>query len=84
LLPYRNAVTEGVNGILEQEFLLENLKYGSATIKKIIAESIHIYNNQRPYYSCHTKTPAQMHQQKEVKIGTYKTKDSNKFILVAI
>jgi putative transposase len=82
--PYRNAVAERVNGILKQEFLLENLKQDLSTMKKIVAESVHIYNNQRPHYSCHMRTPVQMHQQKEIKIKTYKTKNSNKNELVAI
>jgi putative transposase len=82
--PYRNAVAERVNGILKQEFLLENLKQDLATMKKIVAESIHIYNTERPHYSCHMRTPEQMHNQKEVKIRTYKTKNSNKDELVAI
>lgn len=82
--PYRNAVAERVNGILKQEFLLENLKQDLDTMKKIVAQSIHIYNNERPHYSCHLRTPIQMHQQKEVKIRTYKTKNSNKVTLVAI
>jgi len=82
--PYRNAVAERINGILKQEFLLENLKLDLQTMKKIVAESIHIYNTERPHYSCHMRTPEQMHKQKEVKIRTYKTKNSNKNELVAI
>lgn len=82
--PYRNAVAERVNGILKQEFLLENLKQDMATMKKIITDSIHIYNSERPHYSCHMRTPVQMHQQKAIKIRTYKTKNSNKNELVAI
>jgi putative transposase len=82
--PYRNAVAERVNGILKQEFLLEDLKKDLPTMKKIIAESINIYNKQRPHFSCHMKTPLQMHLQREVKIKTYKTKNSNKNKLAAI
>lgn len=82
--PYRNAIAERINGILKQEFLLENLKLDLETMKKIVAESVHIYNTERPHYSCHMRTPEQMHNQKEVKIRTYKTKNSNKDELVAI
>ena len=82
--PYRNAVAERVNGILKQEFLLENLKHDLGIIKKIVAQSIYIYNNQRPHYSCYMRTPVQMHQQKQVMIRTYNTKDSNEETPVAI
>ncbi|MDB5134565.1 MAG: transposase, partial [Mucilaginibacter sp.] len=61
--PYRNAVAERVNGILKQEFLLEDINKDLSTMKKVVAESICIYNNQRPHYSCYMKTPFQMHQQ---------------------
>lgn len=82
--PYRNAIAERVNGILKQEFGLGDFQYDLSTMKKIVAESIHIYNNHRPHYSCHMRTPVQMHQQKAIKIRTYKTKNSNKDNLVAI
>lgn len=81
--PYRNAVAERVNGILKQGFLLADLKKDLPTMKKAVAESISIYNKQRPHYSCYMKTPFQMHQQREMKIRTYKTKNSNKDELVA-
>jgi len=82
--PYRNAIAERINGIIKQEFLPENLTVDLATMKKMVAESIYIYNNERPHHSCYMRTPIQMHQQKEIKIRTYKTKNSNKNILVAI
>ncbi|MDB5137325.1 MAG: transposase, partial [Mucilaginibacter sp.] len=63
---------------------LEDINKDLSTMKKVVAESICIYNNQRPHYSCYMKTPFQMHQQKELKIRTYKTKNSNKNKLAAI
>ena len=43
-------------------------------MKKVVWESIKIYNNDRPHYSCYMKTPNQMHRQKDIKIRTYKSK----------
>ena len=74
--PYRNAVAERVNGILKQEFLLEEYQYPLPIMKKLVANSIEIYNNHRPHLSCNMKTPQQMHKQKEIKIKTYKSKKS--------
>jgi transposase InsO family protein len=43
---YQNAVAERVNGILKGEFLLQT-PLNSAQARKLIAQSIQIYNNKR-------------------------------------
>ena len=70
--PYANAVAERVNGILKQEFLLEDYNVKLPIMKDLVRNSIEIYNKKRPHYSCHMKTPEQMHKQNEIKIRTYK------------
>ena len=74
--PYANAIAERVNGILKQEFLLEEHQVNIQTMKSLVKEAIHIYNTKRPHWSCYMKTPEQMHQQDHVKIRTYKRKNS--------
>lgn len=71
--PYQNAVAERVNGILKQEFLLDQYPgLTLAAMRKIVAESIAIYNTLRPHYSCYMLTPAQAHAQDQLIIRTYK------------
>jgi putative transposase len=70
--PYANAVAERVNGILKGEFIGYKNKYSLATMDKLIKNSIDIYNERRPHFSCFYKTPRQMHQQNEIKIKSYK------------
>jgi len=73
--PYANAVAERINGILKSEFLdYYGYKLPLNLMKKVVDESIKIYNQDRPHYSCYMKTPEQMHLQKEIKIRTYKSK----------
>ena len=73
--PYANAVAERVNGILKSEFLdYYGYKLPFKLMKKVVWESIKIYNNDRPHYSCYMKTPNQMHGQNDIKIRTYKSK----------
>ena len=73
--PYANAVAERVNGILKPEFLdCYGYKLPFKLMKKVVWESIKIYNNDRPHYSCYMKTPNQMHAQKDIRIRTYKSK----------
>jgi len=70
--PYANAVAERVNGILKDEFQLEQYDVDTETMKKLVNDSVNIYNTKRPHYSCYMLTPEQMHLQRTVKIKTYK------------
>ena len=72
--PYQNAVAERINGILKQEFILGIKVKDLELMKILIAESIMIYNNERPHLSCEMNTPQYMHRQSEVRIRTYKRK----------
>jgi len=71
--PYSNAVAERVNGIIKNEFNLEKYTTDLSFLKKIVAQSIHIYNMERPHLSCSFLTPDQMHSQNKMSIKTYKT-----------
>lgn len=81
--PYQNAVAERVNGILKQEFMIDQYRVGLSEIAQIVKESIRIYNTKRPHYSSYMLTPAQMHSQQTVEIRTYK-KNSCKKILATV
>lgn len=70
--PYANAVAERVNGILKQEFLLEDYNVELPVMKELVRNSIEIYNKKRPHYSCNMKTPDQMHRQSQIRIRSYK------------
>ena len=74
--PYQNAVAERINGILKQEFIRGITTDDLELMTKLIEQSINIYNNERPHWSCFMNTPNQMHQQNKLKIRTYKTKNS--------
>lgn len=72
--PYENAVAERINGILKQEFMIDNYHKDIATMKQVVKEAIEIYNNQRPHYSNYMLTPLQMHHQNNIQMRTYKMK----------
>ena len=70
--PYENAIAERINGILKQEFIL-GVKFKDINLMKtLIKESIQIYNQERLHYSNYYKTPEEMHQQRAIKMRTYK------------
>jgi len=78
--PYQNAIAERVNGILKQEFILGITTNDLQSMKKLVKESIHIYNYERPHLSCQMNTPETMHKQRSIKIKTYKTKNSTTLV----
>jgi putative transposase len=82
--PYENAVAERVNGILKQEFIIDTYHADINIMRKIVKEAIEIYNNQRPHYSNHMLTPFRMHDQCNIRIRTYKRKNSSKNELTTV
>jgi putative transposase len=73
--PYANAIGERVNGILKQEFLLEEYQVDIQTMQLLVKDTVRLYNTKVPHYSCYMRTPEQMHEQKEIEIKSYKNKD---------
>lgn len=82
--PYENAVAERINGILKQEFLIDSFHQDLSVMKILVKQSINLYNTKRPHYSNYMLTPTQMHNQNEVKMRTYKTKNSSKELLTTV
>ena len=58
---YQNALAERVNGILKMEFLLHR-PANIAQAKKMVKESVQIYNHKRPHTSLKYKTPDEVHR----------------------
>ena len=72
--PYENAVAERINGILKQEFDIDKYDLETKLRRRVVNESIQIYNEIRPHFSNHYLTPNQMHEQEILEMKTYKTK----------
>lgn len=58
---YQNALAERVNGILKNEFLLSR-PADLAQARRMVAESIRIYNQERPHLSLKMQTPDVVHR----------------------
>lgn len=58
---YQNALAERVNGILKQEFLLHKCQ-SFDELKRLVSDSITIYNRLRPHLSLDMKTPEEVHK----------------------
>ncbi|WP_343583777.1 IS3 family transposase [Herbaspirillum sp.] len=58
---YQNALAERVNGILKGEFLL-NHPADLAQATKMVAQSVRIYNQERPHTALKYKTPDAVHR----------------------
>lgn len=58
---YQNALAERVNGILKNEFLLSR-PADLAQARRLVAQSIQIYNQERPHLSLKMRTPDAVHR----------------------
>jgi putative transposase len=58
---YQNALAERVNGILKNEFLL-NRPTDLVQARRMVAESVQIYNHERPHLSLKMQTPDAVHR----------------------
>jgi len=58
---YQNALAERVNGILKQEFLITKCR-NLHELKRLVRESVNIYNCLRPHLSLDMKTPEDVHK----------------------
>jgi len=58
---YQNALAERVNGILKQEFLINRCR-NLRDLKRLVGESVDIYNRLRPHLSLGMKTPDEVHK----------------------
>lgn len=59
---YENAVAERVNGILKDEFYLDQCFVNTSHAKKATKSAIGIYNNKRLHLSLNLKTPDQVYR----------------------
>lgn len=59
---YENAMAERVNGILKQEFLLDETFEDKASALKAVKQAIQSYNTLRPHWSLDLYTPQQVHK----------------------
>ena len=73
--PYDNAIAERINGILKQEFGLEQNLHDLNEAQKLTDQAITLYNQSRPHLSCHYHTPHQMHQQQTIKLKSWRKKN---------
>lgn len=58
---YQNALAERVNGILKNEFLLHRAA-DLHEAKRMVAQSVQIYNQERPHLSLKMQTPDAVHR----------------------
>lgn len=58
---YQNALAERVNGILKNEYLIHKPS-NLDEAKRMVDESVYLYNNERPHMALKYKTPDEIHQ----------------------
>ena len=63
--PYENALAERINGILKEEFLLNQGFRSLLEARKAVIEAIHLYNEERPHSRIGMLTPHQKYALEE-------------------
>ena len=58
---YQNALAERINGILKTEYLLHRAK-DIEEARKMVGQSVHLYNTARPHAALEYKTPDAVHR----------------------
>jgi len=59
---YQNAIAERVNGILKQEYGLDEIFADEKEARKTALRGIRAYNEQRPHWSLALKIPSEVHE----------------------
>ena len=73
--PYENALAERINGILKHEYLEDSPVLSLSESKKILANSVRLYNEDRPHMSIGYLTPEVVHQKNLVTENLWKKRD---------
>ena len=76
--PYENALAERINGILKQEWKLDQTFASFEQAKTAVDQAVYHYNHSRPHASCDYLTPMQAHQQTGPLTKRWKNKSKNK------
>ncbi len=62
--PYENALAERMNRTIKEEFGMDKKMKSKELVKKLVEESIFLYNNKRPHLALNMKTPDQVYYEK--------------------
>jgi putative transposase len=62
--PYENALAERMNRTIKEEFGMDKILKTKEQVKKLVEESIFLYNQKRPHLALKMKTPEQVYQTK--------------------
>jgi transposase InsO family protein len=62
--PYENALAERMNRTIKEEFGMDKKIKSKELVKKLVEESIFLYNNKRPHLALNMKTPDQVYYEK--------------------
>lgn len=62
--PYENALAERMNRTIKEEFGMDKTLSDRQIVKKLVEESIFLYNHKRPHLALNMKTPEEVYQTK--------------------
>ena len=79
--PYENAIAERVNGILKDEFMLDQTFPSYDLALTAVNNAVATYNADRPHSSCNYQVPDLTHQQYGQQLMRWKKRERKKPII---
>lgn len=64
--PLENAIAERINGIIKNEYLLQQPILNKQHAMQLLKQTVMVYNKHRPHLSCNMLTPDEIHQQHQL------------------
>ncbi len=64
--PLENAIAERINGIIKEEYLKDSNVKNIKEARKILADVVKLYNNDRPHNSISNLVPEEVHKNKKI------------------
>jgi putative transposase len=62
--PYENALAERMNRTIKEEFGMDRIMKDKSQVKRLVEESIFLYNTKRPHLALQMKTPDEVYKTK--------------------
>lgn len=80
--PLENAIAERINGIIKNEYLLQQPLLNKQQVMPLLKQAVVAYNQHRPHLSCNMYPPNEIHQQHQQPKKLWKTYYNKNLTLV--
>ncbi len=80
--PLENSIAERINGIIKNEYLLQQPLLNKQHAMQLLKQTVMVYNKHRPHLSCNMLTPNKIHQKHQQPKKVWKSYGGKNITLV--